>query len=47
VTINELLGKPDGFGLIATLHINAILNVAVWPHDVGAVIHRRSPYVGG
>jgi hypothetical protein len=43
VTINELLGEPDSFGIIIASQFNTILNMAVWPQDVGAVIHRRSP----
>jgi hypothetical protein len=47
VTINGLLGKPDSFDIIIASQFHAIFNVAVWSHDVGAVIHRRSSYVGG
>ena len=48
VTINELLGEPDSFDIIVALQINTILDMAVCPHDVGAVVrHCRSPYVGG
>jgi hypothetical protein len=46
MTINELLGEPDSFGIIVASQIDTILDMAVWPHDVGAVIaHGRSPYV--
>jgi hypothetical protein len=47
VTINDLLGEPDRFDIIIASQFDTILNVAVWPHDVCAVIHRRSSYVGG
>jgi hypothetical protein len=44
VTINELLGEPDSFGIIIASQIDTILDVAVWTHDVGAVIlHFLSP----
>jgi hypothetical protein len=38
VTINELLGEPDSFGIIIASQFDTILDMAVWPHDVGAVI---------
>jgi len=47
VTTNGLLGEPDSFDIIIASQFDRILNVAVWPHDVCAVIHRRSSYVGG
>ena len=48
MTINELLGELDSFGIIGALQIDTILDVAVWTHDVGAIIrHFLSPYVGG
>jgi hypothetical protein len=48
VTINDLLGEPDNFDIIIASQCDTILDMAVWPHDVGAVIgHCRSPYVGG
>ena len=44
MTINELLGEPDGLDIIIASHIDAILNMAVWPHDVGAVLlHLLTP----
>jgi hypothetical protein len=41
MTINELLGTPDSFGIIIALQFDTILNVAVWPNDVGSVIAIR------
>jgi hypothetical protein len=38
VAINELLGELDSFDIIGALQIDTILDVAVWKHDVGAVI---------
>jgi len=38
VTINDLLGEPDSFGIIIASQFDTILDVAVWPHDVGAII---------
>ena len=44
VTINELLGELDSFGIIVALQIDTTLDVAVWTNDVGAVIlHFLSP----
>jgi hypothetical protein len=43
VTINELLGEPDGFGIIIATQFDTILDMAIWPHDVGAVI-RHFPF---
>jgi hypothetical protein len=47
VTINDLLGKSDSFDIVIASQFDTILNAAVWPHDVGAVVHRRLSYVGG
>jgi hypothetical protein len=33
VTINDLLGEPDGFVIIIALQFDTIFNVAVWPHE--------------
>ena len=38
VTINELLSELDSFDIIGALQIDTTLDVAVWTHDVGAVI---------
>jgi hypothetical protein len=47
VTINDLLGQPDSFDIIIASQFHTILDMAVWPHDVGAIIwHGRSPNVG-
>jgi hypothetical protein len=48
VTINELPSEPDSFDIIIASQFDTILDMAIWPHDVGAVIrHCLSPYVGG
>jgi hypothetical protein len=48
VIINELLGELDSFDIILASQIDTILDMAVWPHDVGAVIlHCYSPYIAG
>jgi hypothetical protein len=48
VTINDLLGQPDSFDIIIASQFDTILDMAVWPHDVGAIIwHGRSPNLGG
>ncbi|XIA62442.1 hypothetical protein ACFIOY_23055 [Bradyrhizobium sp. TZ2] len=38
MTINELLGELNSLGLIVAKQINAVLNVAVRPKDIRAVI---------
>jgi hypothetical protein len=48
VAINELLGKPDSFGIMVASQIDTILDMAVWTHDESAVIlHCGSSYIGG
>jgi hypothetical protein len=48
VTINDLLGQPDSFDIIIASQFDTVLDMAVWPHDVGAIIwHGLSPNVGG
>ena len=45
VTINELLSEPESFEIIVASYIDTIMDMAVWTHDVGAVIrHGQSPY---
>jgi hypothetical protein len=48
VIINELLGDLDSFDIILASQIDTIVDMAVWPHDVGAIIlHCYSPYIAG
>jgi len=48
VIINELLGEFDSFEIIGASQIDATLDMAIWPHDVGAIIlHCYSPYIEG
>jgi len=48
VIINELLGELDSSDIIIALQIDTILDMPVWPQDVGAIIfHCYSPYIEG
>jgi hypothetical protein len=47
VTINDLLGEPESLDIVIASQFDTILDMAVWPHNVGAVIcHGGLPYVG-